>query len=659
VRTHRMALSSCATFALVLIATGCANGSNAGNQGGSSDAGQGNHDAASNAIDGSVDATLDAHSTLDGATNADANAIEGGALGDDASDPISATLIGDDVPNSRVGMFYLVWHAAAATAQAAIQAEGGTPLTVEDVIRSNGALTLSDIYEKWGLESTAYSLYYQTHPNLGFYCIYRARPNETGIVPDCPNITTTLTTHAAELIAANVDYVVVDETNLTDMSPEGDLLQLRPTEVLFEEWAALRAAGKKTPQIAVWNAVPTGSTQWQGHLALYANPAYDSMVMRDKKTGKKIFFVVDSGDSRAPDPAILQQIESDNGANDIVIQRMWIIGTTDPTVDRWTFEAPCETEAGAATTTTVGIAACQQPYMPVTTLGSAVAVSPSYQTNYGSLAWGAAGKMSGLAFRQQWATALNVMPNYVFVSGWNEFVASPFANPYIASDPYALDVGLERDPEGAKVFVDSYGADLSRDIEPSLDYGGTYYDLMASCARVYRHNAAMNLRGCSVPTESCCDPSSASAFSIIYALRNDGAKDSLLTTQPIEVNALVAGGGWREVCARTGTPTAFCLDANEPSTPFGPFVLYSQGGAGRAALYRCITTASAHFYSLDPACEGQRVEYALGYLQTTPTGEFPRRVERCAATIGTETQIALGTGCPTGFNDRGLLGYAR
>ncbi len=70
--------------------------------------------------------------------------------------------------------------------------------------------------------------------------------------PDCANITETLTTHARQLSGAGVDYVVFDQTNLPTMSNEADGIQLRPFEVLFEEWYLLRQQGVATPAIAAW-----------------------------------------------------------------------------------------------------------------------------------------------------------------------------------------------------------------------------------------------------------------------------------------------------------------------------------------------------------------------------------------------------------------------
>ena len=61
---------------------------------------------------------------------------------------------------------------------------------------------------------------YNSSPAEGFYCIYKRRPGQAGIVPDCPDIPETLTTHAQQLCDANVDYVVVDATNLFVLTAE-------------------------------------------------------------------------------------------------------------------------------------------------------------------------------------------------------------------------------------------------------------------------------------------------------------------------------------------------------------------------------------------------------------------------------------------------------
>ncbi|HEX7602834.1 MAG TPA: hypothetical protein VF316_14560 [Polyangiaceae bacterium] len=592
--------------------------------------------------DGGIPEAGDGSARSDAAKDATADAAP--------SDPFTETLIGADVPDKRVGMFYLVWHAPAATAMDSISSQKGTQYDLEDIIRSNGALHYSDVYEKYGVEGQAVALYWMVKPKLGYYCIYRARQGEAGAVPDCKNVTQTLTAHASELVAAGIDHIVVDATNLTDNDPGGgDLLQRRPIEVLFEEWAKLRMQGKKTPQIAVWNAIPTGAVQWQSYLALYQKPEYDGLVLRDKKTKKKVFFAVDSQDARAPAPANVAAFE---GAG-IEVQRMWTIAGTNAQIDRWAFMSYCQA-AGKDTTSIIGAGACEQPYTPKSTVGSAVAVAPSFQTGYGSLPHGSAGKLGGTTFRRQWATAFGVMPDWVFVSGWNEFVAQPQPNPY-TGDPFARSVGLERDPEGQKLFVDTFGAELGRDLEPTEEYGTSYYDLLSSCTRVFRANVAAKTSGCNDANEPCC--ATTNAFVNVYALRHDPSKDVLLTTSPSEKAAVITNG-FREVCTRYGTPSIFCLRADEPSTPVAPFLAYSAAAAGRKPLYRCLVSPR-HFYSLDAQCEGQTVEAVVAYLAQSPSGEMPRRMERCYDAGTGEHTFALGFGCPGGMVDEGTFGFVR
>lgn len=89
--------------------------------------------------------------------------------------------------------------------------------------------------------------------------------------------------------------------------PGGDVLQLRPFEVLLEEWAALREAGFPTPQVAIWQNLqdPTGDL-WRVYTdTIYNNPAYSDLIYRDAFTKKQVFFSTGS-----PNPGLVDQIQS-------------------------------------------------------------------------------------------------------------------------------------------------------------------------------------------------------------------------------------------------------------------------------------------------------------------------------------------------------------
>jgi hypothetical protein len=85
----------------------------------------------------------------------------------------------------------------------------------------------------------------------------------------------------------------------------------------------------------------------------------------------------------------------------------------------------------------------------------------------------------GLNFEQQWKRALEVAPKFVFVTGWNEWVAGRYSawNGYKDSDCYV--------PGG--LFVDEYNQEYSRDCEPMRGgHGDNYYYQLASWVRRFK-----------------------------------------------------------------------------------------------------------------------------------------------------------------------------
>jgi len=84
-----------------------------------------------------------------------------------------------------------------------------------------------------------------------------------------------------------------------------------------------------------------------------------------------------------------------------------------------------------------------------------------------------------LYFDEQWQRALKIDPEFVFVTGWNEWVAQRFINKGNQSF-----LGKVR-PEGSSFFVDAYSQEYSRDIEP-MESGHTdnfYYQLVSNIRR--------------------------------------------------------------------------------------------------------------------------------------------------------------------------------
>lgn len=76
----------------------------------------------------------------------------------------------------------------------------------------------------------------------------------------------------------------------------------------------------------------------------------------------------------------------------------------------------------------------------------------------------------GLYFNEQWKRALEVDPEFVFVTGWNEWVAMRFAAGSAGQDFLG-----KKAKEGESFFVDLYNAEFSRDAEPANAVTADHY----------------------------------------------------------------------------------------------------------------------------------------------------------------------------------------
>ena len=568
-----------------------------------------------------------------------------------------------------VGILYSTWHAplgafAMQDCAKKAKAENTTCPTTEYVIQNSNAG--NDSIRIKNLSSS-----YNVTPKKGFYCIYRKRPDDKNPpLPDCANITETLTQHAKELLSAGIDFVILDATNLYQWPDEhSDTIQLRPTEVLFEEWAKLRQSGVDTPKIVVWNVAMNTSVLWKQYLdRLYNNPDYQDLLLFNKRTGKKIFMVVDSAE-KAPSPDVISAIESNGGHNDIDIIKAWaLLPPSKYMSGTWTFFTPCGGEQFS--TTVQSMSECNQLLTTNSPMGTAMAVSPSYQTGYASAPFQSPTSLGGYTFKIQFATALKQMPQNLFVSSYNEFITGPRQDAFGGKDkhPYVTSVGLEWDPDRYSGWVDTYGAFRSRNIEPTEEYGDLFYDILSSCFRVAALNAATNKTGCNVQGEDCCKITTSVLYKPIWSLTTvDRNKiNYLLTESESERREKTEFGGYQEICTATGAKsTTFCYNGSLSTTidaARGPFILFLAEGVGdanRLPLYSC-AGALSHFFSNDKECEGAgETESLLGYTSSRRNSETARSLHRCLVKNSNHTYYypLLDNSCPEGVAEDKVMGY--
>jgi hypothetical protein len=548
--------------------------------------------------------------------------------------------------NSRIGLIYGIWHAHATTAMSQLEAKGIQPLTIEDVIRGNGKYSFNDVLQKHFdsnfLNLTAAHFYYHNKPAIGFYCIYKRRATEqTNGVQDCPNIERTLETHAKQILGAGIDHIILDNTNLHTLTAHGDhsdTIQLRPTEIIFEEWRKLRDKGIQTPQITIWQALAEGANH-QIHLMnhIYNNPRYDDLIVKDKQ-GRKVFYYVDGAHMRASAKA-LADIRNIMGPRIALVPKWAITDAAEFNKGKFTGLSWCL--EGNQNHTSVLDRPCNRPYTPSSEIGSGMMVSTGFHVNYSSIPFQASGKLRGLTFRKQWESAFAVHPEWIILNAWNENAAQP-QNSEFTSSPFHKAMGMESDssrsvkyPDAtyAWQWVDQYGAEFGRDIEPTQEHGDFYYRLTQSCIRVLRSGA----RSCNKTNELCCTTPAEDQFQTIYSLvtaTSDGGRQFVTTPSEAEKMTL-QGQNWREVCTPFPGPIHLCVNINEPLASSGAFVIFKNSDgktpqqSQRRPLYRCFN-GSNNYMSLDATCEtGTAPQSVLGYISTVKTSETPRHLHRC------------------------------
>jgi hypothetical protein len=334
-------------------------------------------------------------------------------------------------PDKWVGIFYWTWHTPR---------EG--PYDVTRILaEANGGVV------RWPAGGAAY---HWGEPELGYY-----QMTDPFVIRK----------HATMLVDAGVDVVLFDTTN-------PPLTWREQYEALCREYAAMRREGARTPAIAF--IAPFGDPRpitdqlwrdlyepglwkelwftWEGKPLLLADKAF----IKDPRT--LAFFTF-----RRPMPDY------------------WT-GPTGP--DQWSWlevypQHVFKNSRGEAEQMSVGVAqnALPQTPGPAPMSHKAGAMGRSWHDGRRDPRPGAVAL--GLNFEEQWRRALACNPQFIFVTGWNEWIAGRYTqwSKYTDADCYY--------PGG--LFVDEYTQEYSRDCEPMRDgHGDNYYYQLASWVRRFK-----------------------------------------------------------------------------------------------------------------------------------------------------------------------------
>lgn len=309
-----------------------------------------------------------------------------------------------------VGIFYFLWHGQHGTLG---------PYDITKILQANPE------NPEWG---GVHRFHYWGEPELGYYLA------GDDYVIRC---------HCRMFVNAGVDVLVFDATNGFDYRP----VYMKLCRIYSE----MRKAGEQTPQMCFF--VKNTSLVEKLYKEFYSKHLYqDLWFMFD---GKPLICVNGPLDGLSKDVSNFFTLRSQCALRSPNKQDEWC--WMQPYPQGYSWHTP-----GVPEEISVSIAQ-QETYMSKPT---------AHGRSYCAGSEPAPDKRddSGRNFAEQWGRALTVDPQFIFITGWNEWVAQRFV-----------------DENGGTRFVDQYSKEFSRDVEPMKGgYGDDYYYQMVGYIRRFK-----------------------------------------------------------------------------------------------------------------------------------------------------------------------------
>lgn len=340
--------------------------------------------------------------------------------------------VGPPRSNRTVGMFYFLWLGR--------HGDAG-PFDITKILQGSPDAIKDPLHPMWG---PMYVPHHWGEPLFGYY------------VSDDDAV---LRKHAQMLTDAGVDMVVFDVTNQLSY-PES-------WQALCRVWTECRRQGNPTPQIAF--LCPFGDPDkvlqelWD---QLYEPGLYEDLWFRWE--GKPLILADSAKVLPVGDDPILEFFTFRKPQPD------YFVGPTEPKQWGWLEVFPQHVfyqSPGVPEQMTVGVA-----QNAVDGKLSVLSHPRSYGRSFhdGSEPGPEQVDTTGKNFTEQWQRARSVDPPFIFVTGWNEWIAGRFDKNAPFHDP------------GEVAFVDQFSQEFSRDCEPMRGgHGDNYYYQLVDQIRRY------------------------------------------------------------------------------------------------------------------------------------------------------------------------------
>jgi hypothetical protein len=333
-------------------------------------------------------------------------------------------ITGDPKPNKTVGIFYFTWL-------------GQHDRAVYDISK---ILVANPNDPQWG---PAGCFHFWGEPLFGYY-----QSADQFIIRK----------HAQMLTDAGVDVVILDVTNASTYR--------NVYMTICKVYDDIRKSGQRTPQICFIANSNSAKTIQKLYDDLYSRNLYPDLWFR--WLGKPLIL--------APDEGL-----SPEARDFFTIRRSWAWSKGQKWFadgrDKWTWLDHYPQQPGwhdrPSNPEEISVAVAEHP---VANIGRSF--HEGQEPSRGDLATD-----KGLYFADQWRRALEVNPQFIYITGWNEWVAQRFiakgkGSPHMLGKPTA---------PGDTFFVDQFSQEFSRDIEPMAGgHGDNYYHQMIDNIRRYK-----------------------------------------------------------------------------------------------------------------------------------------------------------------------------
>lgn len=357
--------------------------------------------------------------------------------------------VNEDAPSTRSGkqvlMFYWTWHCES-------HADYPTIVDITGVQGLGGSYINDYTSYVWGVNQGHDPCFWGT-PLFGYY-----RSTDPWV----------LRKHAEMLADAGVDAVFFDNSN-------GTFMWWSAVTQLLETWSQAKSDGVNVPKIAFllpFSASSDAATQLR---YLYSN-------LYGKGLYKDLWFMVDGKPCVMAYPSCLTSSATDQAIKNFFTFRPgqgdYVFGDQGGQWG-WLEVAPQHLFNGEQMTVSVAQNATAASQGHCYAFNAPGSYGRSYTKASGHSKQTSKSYIYGYNFQEQWDRAIAVDPNYVFVTGWNEWTANRQDSwpVYSYCSPYA------------NAFPDQYDSERSRDIEPNAvwgDNGDNYYYQLIKNVRRYK-----------------------------------------------------------------------------------------------------------------------------------------------------------------------------